>query len=212
MSGKAKSQNENLEVSSHQIILFRDTDGDGQPGFRRVYLDGLKQPFGMLVLDNHFYVANTDGLWRFPYDPEASSIVAVGEKLLGLPAGGYNNHWTRNIVANADGSKIYVSVGSGSNVGENGMENEVRWANILEINPDGTGERVYASGLRNRPSGQRLLVQLDTEYSMVPYFLHARKEKQDNEYGSGDGDKVSCFHTLRKARIGLMLLAETTDG
>lgn len=149
VSGKAQSRNENLEVSSHQIILFRDTDGDGQPDLQRVYLDGLNQPFGMLVLDNHFYVANTDGLWRFPYDPEASSIVTEGEKLLDLPAGGYNNHWTRNIVANADGSKIYISVGSGSNVGENGMEHEVRRANILEINPDGTGERVYASGLRN---------------------------------------------------------------
>jgi len=149
VSGKAKSQNENLEVSSHQVVLFRDTDGDGRPDFQGVYLDGLNQPFGMLVLGNHFYVANTDGLWRFPYDPEASSIVAEGEKLLDLPAGGYNNHWTRNIVANADGSKIYVSVGSGSNVGENGMEHEVRRANILEINPDGTEERVYASGLRN---------------------------------------------------------------
>ncbi|MFC7525972.1 PQQ-dependent sugar dehydrogenase [Parapedobacter sp. GCM10030251] len=149
VSGKAKSRNENLEVSSHQIILFRDTDGDGQSDFQRVYLDGLNRPFGMLVLDNHFYVTNTDGLWRFPYDPEASSIVTEGEKVLNLPAGGYNNHWTRNIVTNADGSKIYISVGSGSNVGENGMEHEVRRANILEINPDGTGERVYASGLRN---------------------------------------------------------------
>ncbi|MFC3196790.1 PQQ-dependent sugar dehydrogenase [Parapedobacter deserti] len=149
VSGKARSRNENLEVSSHQIILFRDTDGDGQPEFQRVYLDGLNQPFGMLVLGNHFYVANTDALWRFPYDPEAHSIVADGEKLVDLPAGGYNNHWTRNIIANADGSKIYISVGSGSNVGENGMEHEVRRACILEVNPDGTNERIFASGLRN---------------------------------------------------------------
>lgn len=149
VSGKAKSQNENFEVSSHQIILFRDADGDGMPELQRVYLDGLNQPFGMLVLDNHFYVANTDGLWRFPYDPAASSIVADGQKLVDLPAGGYNNHWTRNIIANADGSKIYISVGSGSNVGENGMEHEVRRAAILEINPDGSGERLFASGLRN---------------------------------------------------------------
>ncbi|WP_090604280.1 PQQ-dependent sugar dehydrogenase [Parapedobacter koreensis] len=149
VSGKARSQNENLEVSSHQIILFRDTDGDAKPDVQRVYLDGLNQPFGMLVLGSHFYVANTDGLWRFPYDPAALSIVAEGEKLLDLPAGGYNNHWTRNIIANADGSKIYISVGSGSNVGENGMEHEVRRANILEVNPDGTGEHVFASGLRN---------------------------------------------------------------
>lgn len=149
VSGKAKSRNENLEVSSHQVILFRDTDGDGQPDKQQVYLDGLNQPFGMLVLGDHFYVANTDALWRFPYDPEASSIVAEGEKLVDLPAGGYNNHWTRNIVANADGSKIYISVGSGSNVGENGMEHEIRRACIIEVNPDGTDERIYASGLRN---------------------------------------------------------------
>ncbi|SKB57311.1 Glucose/arabinose dehydrogenase, beta-propeller fold [Parapedobacter luteus] len=149
VSGKAKSRNENLAVSSHQIILLRDTDGDAKPDLQRVYLDGLNQPFGMLVLGDYFYVANTDGLWRFPYDPEASSIVAEGEKLLALPAGGYNNHWTRNIVANADGSKIYISVGSGSNVGENGMEHEVRRANIIEVAPDGTGERIFASGLRN---------------------------------------------------------------
>lgn len=72
-----------------------------------------------------------------------------GKKILSLPAGGYNNHWTRNILASADGKKIYVSVGSGSNVAEHGIENETRRANILEINPDGTGERIYASGLRN---------------------------------------------------------------
>jgi len=149
MSGKARSRNENLEVSSHQIILFRDADGDGKPELQRVYLDGLNQPFGMLVLGDYFYVANTDALWRFPYDPKAQSIVAEGEKLVELPAGGYNNHWTRNIIANAYGSKIYISVGSGSNVGENGMEHEVRRACILEVNPDGTGERIFASGLRN---------------------------------------------------------------
>ncbi len=148
-SGKARSRNVNLDISSHQIILFRDTDGDGVPDFRHVYLDGLNQPFGMLVLGDYFYVANTDGLWRFPYTGTANSIVDDGEKILDLPAGGYNNHWTRNIVANKDGSKIYVSVGSGSNVGENGMEHEVRRAAILEINPDGTGERIYAGGLRN---------------------------------------------------------------
>ncbi len=149
VSGKARSQNENLEISSHQIILLRDTDGDAKPDLRRVYLDGLNQPFGMLVLGDHFYVANTDGLWRYPYDPGASSIVAAGEKVVDLPAGGYNNHWTRNVIANAEGTKLYVSVGSGSNVGENGMEHEVRRAAILEVDPDGKGERLFASGLRN---------------------------------------------------------------
>ena len=103
----------------------------------------------MLVIGDSFYVANTDGLIRYPYKPGNTKITAAGTKILSLPAGGYNNHWTRNLIANADNSKIYVSVGSGSNVGENGMEHEVRRANILEINPDGTGETIYASGLRN---------------------------------------------------------------
>jgi glucose/arabinose dehydrogenase len=86
---------------------------------------------------------------RFAYKPGQTKITGPGQKILDLPAKGYNNHWTRNLLASPDGSKIYVSVGSSSNVGENGMEHEQRRANILEINPDGTGEKVYASGLRN---------------------------------------------------------------
>src|SRR5690606_5244491 len=146
LSGKAKSMNMG---SANRITLFRDTDGDGQPDMREVFLKDLNQPFGMLILDNSFYVANTDGLMRFPYEVGQTSITEPGEQIVKLPAGGYNNHWTRNIIANTDGSKIYISVGSGSNVGENGMEHEVRRAAILEVNPDGTGERIYASGLRN---------------------------------------------------------------
>lgn len=106
-------------------------------------------PFGMLILDNYFYIANTDGLFRFPYSAGDLKLRGNGTKILELPAGGYNNHWTRNLLANADGSKIYVSVGSASNNAEHGMEVEKRRANILEINPDGTGEQIYASGLRN---------------------------------------------------------------
>jgi glucose/arabinose dehydrogenase len=83
----------------------------------------------------------------YPYQPGSLKITNPGEKIVDLPAGGYNNHWTRNIIANADDSKIYISVGSGSNVGENGMENEVRRANILEVNIDGSGEKIYAAGL-----------------------------------------------------------------
>jgi glucose/arabinose dehydrogenase len=116
---------------------------------RKIFLQGLRQPLGMLLLGDQFYVANTDGLWRYPYEAGKTSIQAQGQKLLELPAGGYNNHWTRNLLANADGSKIYVSVGSASNVAEYGIEEERRRANILEVNPDGSGERIYASGLRN---------------------------------------------------------------
>ncbi|WP_426061103.1 PQQ-dependent sugar dehydrogenase [Hymenobacter sp. B1770] len=135
--------------SANRITLFRDTNNDGTPDLRATFLANLNQPFGMLVLGNYFYVANTDGVLRFPYQPGATKITGQGQKILDLPAGGYNNHWTRNLLANADGSKIYVSVGSGSNVQENGAEHEVRRANILEINPDGSGEKIFASGLRN---------------------------------------------------------------
>lgn len=140
---------ERTEASANRITLLRDTNKDGKPDVRETFLTGLNQPFGMLVLGNSFYVANTDALWQYPYKEGETKMSGQGKKILSLPAGGYNNHWTRNILASADGKKIYVSVGSGSNVAEHGIENEARRANILEINPDGTGERIYASGLRN---------------------------------------------------------------
>jgi glucose/arabinose dehydrogenase len=145
---------------------LRDTDKDGKPDLRETFLTGLNQPFGMLMLGNSFYVANTDGLLRFPYQPDQTKMTAAGQKIMNLPAGGYNNHWTRNLLASPDGKKIYISVGSGSNVGENGMEHEVRRACILEINPDGTGERVFATGLRN-PVGMDWQPTTKTLYTAV---------------------------------------------
>lgn len=146
-SGKIKSQN--LGKSANRITVLRDTDGDGIPDVRKEFLKDLKQPLGMLILNGYFYVANTDGVWRYKYDQGQLEVRTKGEKILSLPAGGYNNHWTRNLIANKDGSKIYISVGSASNVGEHGMAEEKRRANILEINPDGSGERIFAAGLRN---------------------------------------------------------------
>ena len=145
--GITKSQR--FDKSANRITLLRDSNSDGKADFRKVFLSGLNQPFGMLIIRNSFYVANTDGLWKYPYQNGQTAITKAGTKILSLPAGGYNNHWTRNIITNADSSKIYISVGSGSNVGENGMENEVRRASILEINLDGSGEIIYASGIRN---------------------------------------------------------------
>jgi len=139
----------NTRNSANRITLLRDTDKDGKFETKQVFLEDLKQPYGMLILNNYFYVANTDGLYRYPYKAGDTKITAKGEKIVNLPAGGYNNHWTRNLIANADGSKIYISVGSASNVGEYGMEKEIRRAAILEVNPDGSGEKIYASGLRN---------------------------------------------------------------
>ncbi|MBC3784618.1 PQQ-dependent sugar dehydrogenase [Spirosoma utsteinense] len=164
VSGQNKSQPSG--ESANRITLLRDTNKDGKPDVRETFITGLNQPFGMLVLGNSFYAANTDGLMQYPYQAGQTKITAPGKKILELPAGGYNNHWTRNLLAGPDGKKIYISVGSGSNVGENGMENEVRRANILEVNPDGTGERVYASGLRN-PVGMDWQPTTNTLYAAV---------------------------------------------
>lgn len=147
VTGRANS--EASGKSANRITLLRDADKDGKPEVRETFLEGLNQPFGVVLVGNTLYVANTDGILTFPYQSGQTKITAKGKPIMALPAGGYNNHWTRNLLASADGSKIYISVGSDSNVGENGMENEVRRANILEINPDGTGERIFASGLRN---------------------------------------------------------------
>lgn len=147
--GQSASQNVNDNESGNRIILFRDNDNDGVPDVTNVFLHGLNQPLGMLIIGSSFYVANTDGLWKYPYKTGDTKITGNGVKIMELPAGGYNNHWTRNIITNASQDKIYISVGSGSNVGEHGMEHEVRRANILVIDTNGRNEKIYASGLRN---------------------------------------------------------------
>lgn len=147
ISGKAKSEVQGKSVNT--VMLFRDANNDGKPEVISTFLAGLNQPYGAAFIGNSFYVANTDGVWVYPYKTGDTEIKAAGKKILDLPAGGYNNHWTRNLIVKPDQSKLYVSVGSGSNVAERGLANEVRRANILEINPDGTGEKIYGSGLRN---------------------------------------------------------------
>ena len=149
-----KIRTQGYGVSADRITLFRDKDKNGIPESRHVFMKGLKQPFGMLILGSSFYVANTNALWQFSYDTNTTYIDAATRKeILTLPDGGgevkKNQHWTRNIIANRDKSKIFIAVGSGSNVADWGLENEVRRACILEINPDGSGERIFASGLRN---------------------------------------------------------------
>lgn len=147
ITGKAKA--EVTGESANTVVLLRDANKDGVAELQTNFLGGLNQPYGVLIIGDSFYVANTDGLWKYPYKTGDTKITAPGTKILELPAGGYNNHWTRNLIANADNSKIFISVGSGSNAGENGMEYEIRRAAILSVNPDGTGEAIYASGLRN---------------------------------------------------------------
>jgi len=139
----------NTRNSANRITIIRDENFDGVAEHRGEFKGDLNQPFGMLVLNNYFYIANTDGLYRYAYSEGDLELSGDGEKIVDLPAGGYNNHWTRNLLASKDGSKIYISVGSASNVGEYGMDKEVRRAGILEIDPDGSNEKIYASGLRN---------------------------------------------------------------
>jgi glucose/arabinose dehydrogenase len=135
--------------SADRITLFRDADKNGIPESRYTFLQNLNQPFGMLVIGNSFYVGNTDALKKFPYKEGITAITDTGKTILALPAGKYNQHWTRNIIANSKKDKIYIAIGAGSNVAEHGLDNEIRRACILEINTDGTGEHMYATGLRN---------------------------------------------------------------
>jgi glucose/arabinose dehydrogenase len=135
------------EKSANRITLFRDTNGDGKPDVREVFLTGLHMPHGMAAIGNWFYVGNTDGVVRYPYKAGQTKIDGKGEKILDLPAGG---HYTRNLLADPAGKKLYIAVGSASNVDEeNGWEKDQRRAGILEINPDGSGMRIFAKGLRN---------------------------------------------------------------
>jgi glucose/arabinose dehydrogenase len=130
-----------------RLTLFRDSNHDGVPELRTDFLTSQSRPFGMLLLGGYFYVGNTDAVVRFRYQTGQTELSGSGEGILDLPGGG---HWTRNLIANAEGTKIYVSVGSGSNVDENGRDaQDPRRAAILEMNPDGSGMRVFASGLRN---------------------------------------------------------------
>ena len=133
--------------SANRITLFRA--GDGGKLERHVFAEGLKQPLGMALVGDALFVGCTDAVLRFPYKTGQTKLDGAGTKVMDLPAGGYNNHWTRNLLPNKDGTKLYVSVGSASNVGEHGTAEEMLRANILEINLDGTALRVFASGLRN---------------------------------------------------------------
>ncbi|WP_407295517.1 PQQ-dependent sugar dehydrogenase [Stutzerimonas zhaodongensis] len=139
-------------TSANRITLLRDRDGDGTAEHRSVILEGLNSPFGMALVGNQLYVANTDALVRFPYKEGATRIDTVGEKVVDLPAKPINHHWTKNVIASPDGSRLYVTSGSNSNVGENGMDAEENRAAILEVNPRERTLRRFATGLRN-PNG-----------------------------------------------------------
>ena len=138
--------------SANRITLLRDADGDGVAETRSAFLEGLNSPFGMALIGEHLYVANTDAVVRFPYRAGAQRIDAPGEKVADLPAGTRNHHWTKSLIASRDGTKLYATVGSNSNVAENGMEAELGRAAIWEIDLRGGTKSLFATGLRN-PNG-----------------------------------------------------------
>ena len=135
------------DKSGNRITLLRDTKKTGKPDVREVFLTGLNMPYGMLLVGDWFYVGNTNGVVRYSYHAGETKIAAKGEKVLDLPDGG---HFTRNLIADSAGRKIYIAIGSASNVDEeNEWEKDQRRAGIVEMNPDGSGARIFANGLRN---------------------------------------------------------------
>ncbi len=138
--------------SANRITLLRDADGDGVAEFKSVFLEGLNSPFGMALVGEDFYVANADAIVKFPYRAGDTKITTPGVKLADLPGGPINHHWTKDLIASPDGTKLYATVGSNSNVGENGMEAEANRAAVLEVDRASGATRLFASGLRN-PNG-----------------------------------------------------------
>jgi glucose/arabinose dehydrogenase len=138
--------------SANRITLLRDSDGDGVAETRTAFLTDLNSPFGMALVGDDLYVANTDAILRFPYEEGATEITADGEKITDLPAGSLNHHWTKNLIASRDGKRLYATVGSNSNVGENGLDREHDRARILEVDLATRKVRPFATGLRN-PNG-----------------------------------------------------------
>ena len=138
--------------SANRITLLRDADADGIAETRSVLLRGLNSPFGMALVGGTLYVANADALVRVPYTTGQTHIDVTPINVVDLPGGPINHHWTKNVLASRDGNRLYVTVGSNSNIAENGMDNEVDRAAILEVDPTAGRYRLFASGLRN-PNG-----------------------------------------------------------
>jgi glucose/arabinose dehydrogenase len=139
-------------ASANRITLLRDTNGDGVADVRSVLLEGLNSPFGMALVGQQLFVANTDAVYRFVYAEGDTHLTSPGVKVVDLPAGTINHHWTRNLIASIDGKKLFVTVGSNSNAAEAGMAAETERAAIWEVDVASGSHRVFASGLRN-PNG-----------------------------------------------------------
>ena len=151
-TGKAMKKAGAATPTANRITLLRDADGDGVAETKSAFAQGLNSPFGMELVGDTLYVANTDGIVKFDYADGATSVAGTGTHVADLPGGERNHHWTKNVIASRDGSRLYATVGSNSNAAENGMEEEVDRAAILEVDPATGATRVFASGLRN-PNG-----------------------------------------------------------
>lgn len=136
-------------ASADRITLLRDTNNDGVADLQKVFLQNLHSPFGMALVGNTLYVANTDAIVAFTYEPDQTHITAAGRIITSLPAGNINHHWTKNLLPSGDGKTLYVAVGSNSNIGENGLDKETNRASILAVNIASGAKRIFASGLRN---------------------------------------------------------------
>lgn len=169
-----------------RILLFRDTDGDGMPDEKTVFLDHLSSPFGVVLVGSDLYVANTDAVVRYPYTTGETRITAAGVKLCDLPGGPIDHHWTKSLTASPDGTKLYAGVGSNSNITENGLQAELGRAAVWEIDRASGSHREYATGLRNpnglqfEPQTQRLWVVVNERDELgpdlVPDYLTSVKD------------------------------------
>ena len=149
-----------------RILLFRDTHGDGVPDQETVFIDHLHSPFGVVLVGNDLYVANTDAVVRYPYITGQTRITDPGVKLCDLPGGPIDHHWTKSLTASPDGSELYAGVGSNSNITENGIQAEVGRASIWQIDRATGAHREYATGLRN-PNGLQFEPQTHTLWAVI---------------------------------------------
>ena len=161
--------------SANRITLLRDADGDGRAELRTPFLQGLNSPFGMALVDDRLYVANTDAVMEFPYRSGQTRIDAPGRKLADLPGGPLNHHWTKSLIASLDGTKLYATVGSNSNVAENGMPAEEGRAAIWEIDRASGAKRLFATGLRN-PNGMVWMAAADGAPPVLWTVVNERDE------------------------------------
>jgi glucose/arabinose dehydrogenase len=215
--------------SANRITLLRDADGDGIAEIRSAFLDSLNSPFGMALVGDTLYVANTDAVVRFPYHDGQMRIAERGVKVVDLPEGTINHHWTKNIIASPDGTKLYATVGSNSNAAENGIDKEEGRAAIWEVDLKTGAHRVFATGMRNpvglawEPSTGRLWAAVNERdelgSDLVPDYMTAVRDGgfygwPYSYYGQHVDDRVKpqrpdLVTTARDHRRGARLCART---